>query len=430
MNDGADLGNGGGSDTDLVHQTLVAGKDMFPVNDGFDAASGVVLGVLDFFFDRLAVGGDHRLRDGVMRKALRRRSGRQQLFLRPDSGNNVGHGEATLGKGTGLIEHNGLCLGKSLHIAGALYKDPAAGSAADSAEEGKRHADNQRAGTGNNQKYQSTLYPDAPLLGEQQGRKNSKQSRTCHDAGGIPVGKAGDKALDLCFLIGGIFHQLQNLSGGGFAVSTLSSDRDDTGEIHRSADNGITRRFILRQAFAGQGGGVHGGGALKDHAVQRNLFAGTDDNGFAYLHLLGVYLFLDALPQDIGIVGTKIHELGDIAAGLADRNTLKPLADLVEQHNGNRFPVIAQYKGADGSNGHEEFLIEQIAVQNLAKSAPQNVPADDEVRHTVCKKLPDALQRKNKPHQRQQHRRSNDAQQMFFLFSCHFDNPLSPFRRG
>ena len=338
----------------------------------------------------------------------------------------MGDGKAALCQGAGLIEYDGFGLSQRFHIAGALYQDAAAGSPADTAEEGERYADNQRAGAGNDQEYQGTLHPGAPGLGEEQGRNDRQQGGACHDAGGVPVGKPGDEAFHPGLLVGGVFHQFQDLGGGGFAVGALGLNRNDTGEIYRTADHRIALRLILRQAFAGQGGGIHSGRALQDHAIQRDLFAGADDDGLPYFHFIGVHLFFLSIPHHIGVIGAEIHKLGDVAAGLSHGNALEPFTDLIEQHNGDGFPVIAQYKGADGGNRHEEFLVHQVTVQDLADSTPQDIPADNEIRHTVGQKLPDALQRENEPHQCQQYRRGDNAGQMLFLFSCHFGNPLSP----
>ena len=73
VDNGADLGDLPAGNADLLHQALIAGVDMPAVNDGFDAAAGVVLGVLDLFFDGLAVGGHHRLGNGMMRSSRQRR---------------------------------------------------------------------------------------------------------------------------------------------------------------------------------------------------------------------------------------------------------------------------------------------------------------------------------------------------------------------
>ena len=102
-----------------------------------------------------------------------------------------------------------------------------------------------------------------------------------------------------------------------------------------------------------------------------------------YFHFIGVHLFFLSIPYHIGVIGAEIHKLGDVAAGLAHGNALEPFTDLIEQHNGDGFPVIAQYKGADGGDRHEEFLVHQVTVQDLADSTPQDIPADNEIRHTV-----------------------------------------------
>ena len=57
----------------------------------------------------------------------------------------------TLGQGAGFIKHSNGGVGKCFQIVTALDEDAAAGSAADAAEEAQRNADDQRAGTADNQ---------------------------------------------------------------------------------------------------------------------------------------------------------------------------------------------------------------------------------------------------------------------------------------
>ena len=415
-----DHGAGGGilaaGHADLPHQAVVAGIDAAAVDDGFDAAAGVLPGFGNAArFDGQAVGGDHRLGDGMMGKAFGSGCQRQQLLLRPLPRADTGYGKAAAGKGAGFIKDDGFCFGEGFQKAGALDEDAAAGRPADAPEEGERYADHQRAGTGDHQEHQRTLNPDTPALRKEERRQHRQQRRAGDHAGGVPMGKAGDKVFHPGLLPRGVFHQLQDAGGGGFAVEAFGTDGDAAGEIDGPADHTVAGGLLLRQAFPGEGGGIHRRAALTDDAVQRDLFAGVDDDGLAHRHLLGADPFLPAVPQHVGVIGTQVHQRGDIPPAFAHRDALEPFADLIEQHDRHGFPVIPQGKGADGGDGHQELLIQQVAPKDLAQGAPQDIPADDEIRHAVGQQLPYPLQRQHPGH-RQQRRSGKDANQIFLLF--------------
>ena len=78
------------------------------------------------------------------------------------------HLEGALGQGAGLIKHHDAGAGQLLQIGGALDQDAAGGSAADAAEEAQRNADDQRAGTADNQEGERTADPGQPAAAQHQ----------------------------------------------------------------------------------------------------------------------------------------------------------------------------------------------------------------------------------------------------------------------
>lgn len=73
-----------------------------------------------------------------------------------------------LGQGAGFIKHSNGGVGKCFQIVTALDEDAAAGSAADAAEEAQRNADDQRAGTADNQEGERTADPGQPAAAQHQ----------------------------------------------------------------------------------------------------------------------------------------------------------------------------------------------------------------------------------------------------------------------
>ena len=135
-----------------------------------------------------------------------------------------------------------------------------------------------------------------------------------------------------------------------------------------------------------------------------------------------------AVPLHVGVVGADVHQAGDGLAGLAHGVALEQLAHLVEQHDEHGLGVLAlaEEAGAKGPHrgqGHEEVLVEHLAVGDVADSPPEHVPADDEVGGQKQGEAPKALI----GHQYrgdEQHRADGDADEHFFLFACHSGCPF------
>ena len=54
-----------------------------------------------------------------------------------------------------------------------------------------------------------------------------------------------------------------------------------------------------------------------------------------------------------------------------------------EKHDSYSFGIVADAKGADGGNGHEEIFIERLAFENVFPRFPQDAVAQEEVGHDI-----------------------------------------------
>ena len=178
------------------------------------------------------------------------------------------------------------------------------------------------------------------------------------------------------------------------------------------------------QALAGEGAGVQGGAALHNDAVKGDLLAGLHHDDRADGHLIRVHLHQLPVLLNVGVVGTDVHQGADVLAALAHGVALEQLADLVEQHDGDGLVVVAalfidgQREGADGGHGHQEILVEHLAVEDAAPRLPQNVIANDGVDRQV-QRQPQPAGDGDHVQRRQHHRREDNAYQHLFLLFCH-----------
>ena len=189
-------------------------------------------------------------------------------------------------------------------------------------------------------------------------------------------------------------------------------------EVHAAGEHLVPDLNLTGQTLAGEGAGVHGGLALRHHAVNGDTLAGLHYDDGAHLHVVGIHLFQGAVLLDVGIVGADVHEVGDAAAALAHSVALEQLAHLIEHHDGAALAPVAQGHGAHGGHGHEEVLVKHLPAENALHGLEQNVIADDKIRDEVQHALQPAGEGRE-PDGRHQHRRHEDADEVGFLLLCH-----------
>ena len=113
-------------------------------------------------------------------------------------------------------------------------------------------------------------------------------------------------------------------------------------------------------------------------------------NDLSRLYIIGVDTLQRAVfLLDVCIVGTDVHQRGNVAATLAHGIALEQFAHLIEQHHGNGLQIVAallvkgQGKSTQRGHGHEEVLVEHPAVADAQQGFAQNVVADDEIHHYI-----------------------------------------------
>ena len=158
--------------------------------------------------------------------------------------------------------------------------------------------------------------------------------------------------------------------------------------VNAAGDDLITSLDLTGQTFAGESGSVQRRFSLNHSAVNGNFFARLDHDDGADPHLVWVYLFELAIPFNVGIVWTDVHEFADVTARFANRIGLEPFAHLIEQHNCNGLQIItvfvdSQSQSADSCHRHQEVLIKDLTVADTFECLFQNVIANNEIVYQI-----------------------------------------------
>ena len=423
-----------------LHQAAVAHAHGAAVHLGHDAVAGDLLHVshpagLHFLFAGLPQGHGNGM-GGIL---LRQGGVFQHLVLgKARLGMDGGDGEGALCQGAGLVEHHGVRLGQLLQIVAALHQDAALGGAADAAEEAQGHGDHQCAGAGDDQEGQGAVEPFRPGGARQEGRGRGQHRQQnggdqeqgqggIHHAGGVVLGEAGDELLADRLFLAGIFHQFQDLRDRGFLAGLGNGDPQQPRQVHAAADDIVPRMDVPGQGLAGKGGGVQGRAALQNGAVQGHPLAGLHHDNGTHRYVLRVYLLQSAVRFQIGGVRPDVHEGGDGGPGLAHGVVLEQLAGLVEQHDEHGLVKIAGGVGAHRCQGHQEVLVEHLAVDNAQAGLPQHIVADDEIGHQAAHALDPAGEGQDF-NEDQQRRGDEDAVAVLSLFFCQSCHHVPPFQ--
>ena len=383
-------------------------------------------------------GAPQRLGDGVVRELLGEGGGGEELLLADAfRGPQLPDGEAALGQGAGLVEDHGLHLGEILQMVAALHQDAALGGPADAAEEAQRHGDDQRAGAGDDQEDEGPVEPVLPHGANQEARQHGGepedegrdqeegQGRDDH-AGGIVMGEAGDEGLALGLAIAGVLHQLQDPGDGGLLAGLRHLDAEKPRLVDAAAEDLVPAVHVPGHGLAGESGGIQGGAALGDGAVQRHPLAGLHHDGLAHGHVLHVHLFDVTVPFHEGGVRPQVHQLADGGPGAVHGHILEELTGLVEEHDEDGLGVVPGAVGAHGGESHQEVLVKDLAVDDAKDGLAQHVVADDEEGDQV--EGPDGEGKlRQELHDQKQRRRDDDAPQDLLLFlveSFHGNHPF------
>ena len=380
----------GSVDTGRGKHLGVADDDVLAVDGCRYAMTRVVGGVAHALgVDLALVGGTYGLSDGVVGERLGKgRDLEERLLGIAGLGVHRDDREGAVGERAGLVEDDGVNVGKRLEVVGALDEHAQLGRAADAAKEAERHTDYQRARAADDEEGQAAQDPVGPSTGDQTAAEREHRCGA-GDGGRVDACEARDEVLGARLLFAGVFHELQDAADGGLAKRFGGAHADKARHVDAAADDIVSGLGRTGDRLAGEGGGVELRLALDDDTVDGHALAGLDHDDSADGDVIGKDLLERAVGLlDVGVVGRDVHHGTDRFAALAHGVGLEQLADLVEQHDGGAFGHVRVGVGeehhgkcADGCDCHEKALIEGLAAADVVERLLQHVVTGDQKRH-------------------------------------------------
>ena len=223
------------------------------------------------------------------------------------------HRESALRQRAGFIKHHFCDLAQCFEVVAPLDQNALTGCRADTAEKAQGNRDNQRTRAGYDQKHKCTVNPLCPCRTKAQRGYNSQQECQPRDNGRVVPGKFGNEVFSGCLAGCRILHKFYHLGGGRFRKRLICADFQCTAPVDATGKYGITGAHGTRYGLAGEGGGIKGGIAGKNCAVQRNTLTWPDDNGFTNCHLPRRNGHFRAVSPYAGGIGADIQQGGNRA---------------------------------------------------------------------------------------------------------------------
>ena len=316
----------------------------------------------------------------------------QQFALVAFLGMDCHHRELAVGEGACLVEDHGVEPRQGVHVVAALDEYAATRRPAKSAEEGKRHADDQRTGTRHDEEDKGPVEPlgEDCHAAEEEGRNHSQHDgRDDHD-GGIDTGKAGDKRLAARLLFIGALDKMDDTRHGAFAKGAGGTNPEHTREIDAARDYLVALADIARHALAGESHRVERSLAREDDAVERHALAGAYHDGLAHSHLIGRNGLHRPSALHMGGIGAHLYEMGNAVAAAALGVALKELAHLEEEHHKDRLGKLGvgaghepDGEGTDGGDCHQKVFIEHASMHYALGCLAQRRRAHEQIGNQI-----------------------------------------------
>ena len=302
------------------------------------------------------------------------------------------HFEHSQGKGTGLVENDGLHFGKGLEDIGTLDQNPFMTGSANTREERKRDADHKGTGATNHKEYQGPVNPLAPHgvhawneHPHQRGEQCKGQGRVAYHRGIYP-GETGDESLRMGLVRCTVLHEFQDLGNCRFAELLRRSHTQHAGHVDAPAQHLVAGFHLPGEGLAGEGSRIQGRLPFRHHTVDRHFFAGLHDYYRARLDIVGIHPLERAVFfLDIGIVGTDVHKGGYVPAAPAHRIALEEFPYLIEEHHRDGLQIISalliqgEGESAQGGHHHQEVLVEDTLASHAQERLPQDIVTYDQI---------------------------------------------------
>ena len=262
-------------------------------------------------------GPDHGPGQGMLAAVLQGAGGGEQLLPgNPGGGKQVRYGGLAPGYGAGFVQRRDLRPSGGFQGFPGFEENAVFRAHAAAGHDGHGGGQPQGAGAGNHQ------HGDAPGQGEGQGftgdepaggNDQGNQDHRGNEDAGHPVRDAGDGGLGGR----GVGNHADNLGKGGVFPHPGGPAGQEAGAVEGGGGNRVPLRLVHGDAFPGEGGLIHGAGALRHHAVHGNALPGTHHEQVPGNHFLHRHGNLLPLPQEGGGLRGDAHQALQGVGGMA-----------------------------------------------------------------------------------------------------------------
>ena len=130
-----------------------------------------------------------------------------------------------------------------------------------------------------------------------------------------------------------LLHAADDLRQYGCLAYIRRFHLEGTRLVNRTCQDAVADVLFDRKRFAGQHTLVHGRNALRDKAIDRNLFARTDNHDIANTEESDWDIFLEAVLQLVSSLGLQVHQAADGRRGALLGTSLQQFAQQDERDN-------------------------------------------------------------------------------------------------
>jgi len=195
-----------------------------------------------------------------------------------------------------------------------------------------------------------------------------------HKPLGVTVGEALDFALPLLRFP----NEVGDLPQLGIVADLHRANFQNPELIERARKDFIADGFVNGNGLTCQGRLIDRRATGDDDAINRNPFAGTNDDNIADLDLLKRNFRLITAPLDSGSFRGKFQQLLQSAVGFCDGVMLQCTADEHDEDDFGSGEVFAKKQGSDGSEGNSKVSADAPMRKQLGKRLVKNPPAADD----------------------------------------------------
>ena len=316
----------------------VAAQSLLPADGGFYAAAVDCSKTTDGNGRKCTPGcflGDSR-GQGMLRRPLQAGCNGQKIFLgNAGRREKIGNAGLTFGDGAGFVQHHSVDMVQGFQRGGGFNKDTIFCTLSGANHDGHRCGQPQRTGAGDHQYRNGGGQSKAKGCPAEQPDQKRDQG-DCHDGrdenAGDFIGQAGNRG----FGSGSIFHQMNDLGQGRVLSHPGGFKHKGAGFIDGSRNYGVAGTFFNGDAFAGQGGLIHGRCPLHHGTVCADALTGADADTVAHADFLNRYCEFLSVSKDGSGFGRQIHQFFDSGGRFAAGAGFQEFAhgDQCEDHTG------------------------------------------------------------------------------------------------